>query len=395
MGAEVGVVEFDLSLVWGFGESPDEPREATDAGGLVLTLRWDSLAYAVVTQVLVEGNRKTRRPIVLREMGLRLGDTILLSALDEALARQRRLLLNTGLFSEAEVLVTTLDPEARTLILRAVVREKWYTYPSVAVELADRNFNVWWNDQNRDLSRINFGAALRHRNFTGRADRLVIGVQSGYTRKAEITYNVPYVDRAKLVGIEFNALVDRNREWNARTIDGVQDFFGNDTMAVLRRRRVRVGLSLRPGIYVTHLFGAERQVTRADSVLATEYNPNFLGDGRRRQAYFGFYYQFTFDHRDIRPFPLDGTFVRFRMSKRGLSRFDDISRLDVSAEYAHYQPLGERLNLAVNLKVKTDIQRDPVPYYNRESLGFGQDFLRVIIIILFQRRDKSGFGFFW
>ncbi len=336
----------------------------------------DSGAYAVVTQVLVEGNRKTRRPILVREMGLQEGDTVRLADLDAVLELQRRLLLNTGLFSEAELLVTGLDPQTHTMALRVVVREKWYIYPSVSVDLADRNFNVWWTEQNRDLGRINFGLKLRHRNITGRADRLSFGVQTGYTRKAEITYQIPYIDRAKLVGLEVNALADRNREWNFRTVGGEQDFFSNDTSAVLKRRRLRVGLTLRPGLFTTHLFAVERQVTSADSLLATEINTNFLGDGLRRQAYYGFFYQVTLDRRDVRPFPLRGDYVRLRIHKRGLRAGDDLNRLDVSLRGAHYQPLGGRFNLAVEAKVKTDIQRDPVPYYNRESLGFGQDFIR-------------------
>ncbi len=356
------------------------PRKLAVAGQhdslRTLALPTDSNAYAVVRQVLVEGNRKTRRPILLREMGLQEGDTVLLLNLPDVLERQRRLLLNTGLFSEAEALIAALDPEAHSLTLRVVVREKWYLYPSVAVDLADRNFNVWWTEQNRDLSRINLGVKLRHRNITGRADRLSLGIQTGYTRKAEITYQIPYIDRAKLVGLELNALADRNREWNFRTVGGEQDFFSNDTSSVLNRRRLRAGITLRPGLYTTHLFSIERQVTTADSVLATEINTNFLGDALRRQAYYGFFYQYTYDKRDVRPFPLRGDYFRFRLHKRGLRADDDLNRLDISAEYAHYQPLGERLNLAVNLKVKTDIQRDPVPYYNRESLGFGQDFLR-------------------
>ncbi len=341
-----------------------------------LLLPADSNGYVVVTQVVVEGNRKTRRPIIVREMGLREGDTVRVAELDGEIERQRRLLLNTGLFSEAEVLVTELNPRTHELVLRAVVREKWYLYPAVSVDLADRNFNVWWTEQNHDLSRVNFGAKLRHRNITGRADKLTFGIQSGYTRKAEITYSIPYIDRAKLVGLDLSALADRNREWNFRTVDAVQDFYSNDTSSVLNRRRIRVGISLRPGLYATHNFSVERQVTRADSILATEINPDFLGDGRRRQAYYGLLYQFTYDKRDVRPFPLNGDYLKFKLYKRGLRAADDLNRLDVSLQYARYQPLGRRLNLAVETKVKVDVQRDPVPYYSRESLGFGRDFLR-------------------
>ena len=352
------------------------PTRAAEGLRDTLVLPDDPDAYALLEQMVIEGNRKTRRPIVLRETGLALGDTVRLADLDEVLERTQRLLINTGLFSEAEVLVSDLDPGGQRLRLRVVVREKWYIYPSVGVDLADRNFNIWWTEQNRDLSRLNFAAALRHRNITGRADRLVLQVQTGYTRKTELIYRIPYIDRAKVLGLEIGALVDRNREWQSRTVGGEQRFYGNDTTAVLRRRRFRVGISARPGIYLSHLLAVEWQVARADSALALEVSPDFFGDGRTRQAYRGLFYQLTFDNRDLRAFPLRGNLLRFRAHKLGLGAGDDVNRLNVSLAYARYQPLGARLNLAVEAKAKTDVQRARVPYFNRESLGFGDDFLR-------------------
>ena len=341
-----------------------------------LTLPGDPGAYVLIEQLLVEGNRKTRRPIVLRETGLALGDTVRLGDLEAVLARTQRLLVNTGLFSEASVGIADLDVAERRLRLRVVVREKWYIYPALGVDLADRNFNVWWNEQDRDLSRLNFAAALRHRNITGRADRLVFRVQTGYTRRVDLTYRIPYIDRAKVLGLELSALVDRNREWQSRTVDGEQRFYGNDTTAVLRRRRLSIGITARPGIYLSHLLALERQVARADSTLATEVNPEFFGNGRTRQAYHGLVYEVAFDNRDLRFFPLRGNVLRLRAHKIGLTAADDVNRLNVSLTYARYQPLGGRFNLALEAKAKTDVQRDPVPYFSRESLGFGDDFLR-------------------
>ena len=364
-----------LAQAAALGQSPTRVASAL-RDSIVLPTSPD--AYAVVAQITVEGNRKTRRPIVLRESGIAVGDTVRLADLDEVLARTQRLLINTALFSEAEVLVSDLDPEAHRITLRAVVRERWYVYPSVGVDLADRNFNVWWTEQDRDLSRVNFAAALRHRNITGRADRLTARIQTGYTRKAEIKYAIPYIDREKVLGLEVGALVDRNREWQSRTVAAEQRFFGNDSTAILRRRRFRLELSARPGVYVKHLLAVERQVARADSTLATEINPDFFGGGRRRQEYYGLLYELRYDTRDLRAFPLSGARLLFRAHKLGLTERDDLNRLNLSLSYAHFQPLGRDsvFNLAVVAKAKTDLSRDPVPYFSRESFGFGEDYLR-------------------
>ena len=365
-----------LCLPCATGVLAQAPTQVASALRDSLVLPSDPDAYAVLEQLTVEGNRKTRRPVVLRETGIAVGDTIPLADLDAVIARTQRLLINTGLFSGAEVLVASLDPAAHVLSVRVVVREKWYVYPAVGVDLADRNFNVWWTEQNRDLSRLNFAAALRHRNITGRADRLTFRVQSGYTRRAELSYTIPYIDRAKVLGLEVSALVDRNREWQSRTVGGEQRFYGNDTTAVLRRRRFRIGMTARPGLYLRHVLAVERQVTRADSALAIEVNPDFFGGGRVRQEYYGLLYDVAYDTRDLRAFALSGHVVQFRAHKIGLSARDDVNRFNVSLGYARYQPLGGVFNLAVESKVRTALQREPVPYFSRESLGFGDDFLR-------------------
>ena len=332
--------------------------------------------YAIVRDVVVEGNRKTRRPFVLREMSLRPGDTLWLDRLEETLDLQRRLLLNTNLFSEVELLVSTLVPERREAILRAVVREKWYFYPAVDFDLADRNFTVWWEEQGAALDRVNYGLKLRHGNTTGRGDRLTLFGQWGYTRKAEVRYEVPYVDAAKTFGVELGALYNQNREWAARTVDGRLTFFDLDTANVLTRRRLQVAGVFKPGLYVSHVLRLQRQDNRIAAVLAEEVNPEFLGDRRRRQRFYGLRYQVTYDRRDVRPFPLRGDFVRLAAEKVGLGAGDDINRLFFSAEWRRYQPLGGPLYLNWTVKAKTDVERTASPYYNRIGLGYDDSFLR-------------------
>lgn len=332
--------------------------------------------YARVIDVVVEGNRKTRRDNVLREMSLLAGDTLWLDRVEEALAREERLLLNTNLFSEVEVLVATLDTAARTAILRAVVREKWYLYPAVDFDLADRNFNVWWNEQNRSLDRVNYGVKLRHGNTTGRGDRLTLFVQGGYTRKAEVKYEIPYVNRRKTFGLELAAFAGANREWGFRTEEGLLRFLDLDTAFVLERQRYRGAIVFRPGIFTQHLLRLERQRNRAAPRLAEEANPAFFGDARERQDFWGLRYEVTHDRRDVRPFPIEGYYVRAHFEKLGLGREQDINRLNLGGILRVYRPLGQRLSVAVDMGAKTDLVRTPVPYFNRTALGFDEAFVR-------------------
>jgi hypothetical protein len=310
-------------------------------------------------------------------MSLKAGDTLWLDKIDVVVARQRELLLNTNLFMDAQLLVSLLDLKRKEAILRAVVRERWYVYPSFNFDLADRNFNIWWTEGNRSLSRINYGLKLRHSNLTGRGDRLTLGFQVGYTRKYELKYEIPYIDKRKILGLDLGFLLDQNQEWNTSTEDGILQFYSIDTGNVLSRRRYNLGLILRPGFYVTHALRIQRQSNSIAPSLAEEVNPNFFGDRRTEQRFWGLEYNLEFDHRDVRPFPLKGDYTLFIIEKLGLTNKDDINRLNFSLQHNHYQPLfGNRFNLMTIAKVKTDVERDQVPFFNRESLGFDDNFIR-------------------
>ena len=334
-------------------------------------------AYAIVEDIVIEGNRKTRRSIVLREMSLRAGDTLWLDQLEDVLEEQRRILLNTNLFAEAQLLVSTLDLKHKETILRAVVRERWYVYPAFDIDLADRNFNVWWTEGNRSLGRVNYELKLRHGNLTGRRDKLTFRFQVGYTRKYELKYELPYIDKAQILGLEVGVLLDQNREWNTSTEDGRLQFYRSDTSNVLRRERYRVGLVLRPKIETYHSLRLERQNNQIDRTLAESVNPNFFGDERRKQHFFGLQYRFVNDKRDVRNFPLNGNRTTFVVEKLGFRSRDDLNRTNVSLQFDHFQPVGGKIfNLMTVAKVKTDLQRTQVPFFNRESLGFQANFVR-------------------
>ena len=57
------------------------------------------IPYAIIDQITVEGNSKTKTSVILREMLVQKGDTIQLSQLTEALEKSELLLMNTTLFS--------------------------------------------------------------------------------------------------------------------------------------------------------------------------------------------------------------------------------------------------------------------------------------------------------
>src|SRR5690606_3219901 len=92
------------------------------------------------------------------------------------------------------------------------VKEQWYIWPELSFRLADRNFNVWWTEQNRDIRRANLGVTFKHRNFRGNMEQLGVTAQIGYTQRFGIDYFRPYIDKQQKHGIGFSFFVAQNEE---------------------------------------------------------------------------------------------------------------------------------------------------------------------------------------
>jgi len=140
-----------------------------------------------VSEIILEGNKKTKRQTILREMDLKEGDVIAVNDLSTIFETNRLQLLNTGLFILVKVNVKEWNEDFGKIKVVVNFQENWFFYPAPIFELADRNFNVWWVEQNRSLRRVNYGMRFYHINLTGRRDRLKTVVQFGFTRKYEIT----------------------------------------------------------------------------------------------------------------------------------------------------------------------------------------------------------------
>ena len=114
--------------------------------GLVLWVSGLSaqMEYAYIEGVVIEGNRKTRDRVILRELSVRPGDTVSLEDLPAKLLESEQLLMNTGLFQSAKISYNNWEGATNAVELLISIRENWYIYPIPTFELADRNFNVWF-----------------------------------------------------------------------------------------------------------------------------------------------------------------------------------------------------------------------------------------------------------
>jgi len=329
------------------------------------------IEYIYVEAVTVEGNKKTRSSFIKRELLFREGDTLLLAELGAILERSEQLILNTGLFNTANIVFKNWEGSTNRVQLHVKVEENWYLYPVPVFELADRNFNVWWVEQNRSLARVNYGLEFTHLNLTGRRDKLNLRLNLGYTRNYRLRYALPFFNSKQTLGFFSEVSYAQNKELNYITRGNKQEFYQQEDSFVYERFRTNAGLSVRPGVLTNHIFLLEFQQNRIDEEVATELNPDFFLDQRHWQRYFSLIYQYSFENRDVRFYPWSGNFFSFVLKKDGLGIFDDRNGLAIQARYDHHFPFAKRWSLALGLRGKLSLIREQQPYNDNRALGFG------------------------
>jgi len=322
----------------------------------------------IVTDIIIEGNKKTKERTVLRELNFAVGDTIPTVDLMPNLRRSEELLLNTGLFTAAKINIKNWDTDKNQISITIELREMWYLYPFYIFELADRNFNVWWEEQGRSFKRINYGGRLAWLNLTGRRD---------LTKKFELSYNLPMLGKSRNLG-GFAEIHYSNRKEIAYITEASKLLFKKQVgePLLLTRFRVGAGVSYRQGLNKYHTGKIIFSDNSIGDTISQVLNPDYFLESRGRQRHFTLQYDFTLDKRDVKAYPQAGNLFSIFLQKDGFGFFDDVNAFSATTTYAHYFPLGKKISFGAKLKGRYTFTRAEQPYTHVSALGYLPDFLR-------------------
>ncbi len=327
--------------------------------------------HVIIDRITIEGNFKTKERLILRELSIRPNDTISFKSIFSVLEKNEQQLFNTGLFLEVEILLKDWNNNHVTAYITVV--ERWYVFPAPILELADRNFNVWWEEMGRDLSRLDYGIRFRHNNLSGRGDRLKLVTQFGFTQKFELYYKSPYFNKQQTLAVQPFIHFSRTKQIPYATIDNKQPFYEHPDF-VRDRFYSGVDFFYRRSINYKHTLSLEFDQNKIGDTVAT-MNKDFFLEGRVFQRFFELNYSFEEDHRDVRYYPLSGRHFELELNQKGLGIFNDLSMTSITASLGLYKPLGQKVYAASQLKSKISFPRKQ-PYYNQLAFGYRQDFVR-------------------
>lgn len=329
--------------------------------------------WIILDDITVEGHKRTREAVIFREIPFQIGDTIPLAILPDKIIEAERQLMNTGLFSQTSITYKNWEGATQRVHLLIEVLENWYLYPVPTFDLADRNFNVWWKEQNRSLQRVNIGLEVNHTNFSGWGDELEIGFEYGYTRSFNASYNLPYINKKQTLGIGTSFQYDRNREVNYATFDNKQEFFRDDDKFLRRKLQADADLTWRPKLYARHTWALEFHREEVDPIIIQEFNPDYFGDDKTELEFFRLLYIFDYDFRDNRAYPWSGHVYGGELIKDGVGIFGDRSALTLQLYGARYWPVGKRWSFGLSGGGKYSFIRQPQAYRYNRALGFGRN----------------------
>ena len=345
--------------------APDALLYSTDEG---TTIR-DTISQFTIKDILISGNRKTKAFVILREVPFKADEQYPLNVLVDKFEKTKRQLMNTGLFRSVVVSLKSL--RGYDVYVSIDVKERWYIYPIPLIKTVDRNLNDWVVTQKMDLSRINYGLKLTHKNFTGRNDHLYLNLVNGYTKQVTFRYDGLYLDNRLKWSSNFNVAWGKNHEIVYNTIDNKQVAYKNSDAYVNSFFRTQLEITYRPAIYTRHVFGIGYSFEDVADTLF-KLNPNYSFQ-HRILRYPDLYYKILHYNVDQIAYPRKGFAAEGMLLKRGIG--SDVNLWQVSGQASQYWPLNSHytFNLRASATLKLPFKQT---YVTKQMLGYGSTYMQ-------------------
>lgn len=325
----------------------------------------------IIEKITIVGNKHTKERIIRRELDVFVGDTLSVSDTATLFQQDRNKIFNTSLFTHVDIFVTALNDNRVEVIIS--VNERWYIWPYPIFELADRNFSEWATDRNKDPSRVNYGLRFTHDNFRGRKEELKLVLQAGFTKKYELFYTIPYLNKSQTIGAKFFVHFSTNKDVAFRSNNHKLEYLKSED---LLRKRFYTGadITVRPNFYETHLGSLKFYQTEVADTISI-LNPDYFLDGRTTQRFLQLDYRYTIDKRNIQYYPTAGYFIKGEFQKLGLGVFGDVNQTVLLGTLAKYWPFHEKLSFTSINRAKFSFPTKQA-YFNQRGLGWGEEFVR-------------------
>jgi outer membrane protein assembly factor BamA len=324
-----------------------------------------------IRHINIIGNKVTKSKSILREMNVAEGSEIRSDSLAILSDINRDRIYNLAIFTDV---IINIDTVSATMVdWNIKVKEQWFLMPEVSLKLADRNFNVWWKEQHRDIRRANFGLTLKHRNFRGDLENLSATAQVGYTQKFGMEYYRPYIDKKQRHGFGASFFISKNEEIYYTTDSNKLKFIKTRGNYIIREVEAAGLYVFRPGYAYKHQLELRYIDHQVDDTLV-KLNPEYYENKSNKLKLMQITYRFDINKVDNWNYPLYG----FKMVGQAVARlgmqgvhFQSYFHL----ETGYFYQLSNKWYASHILRGRVTYPLDQ-PYIYRDALGSETEYLR-------------------
>jgi len=331
----------------------------------VENIQLDTLGKKVISDIIIEGNKVTKARIILRESTLQVGDSLFWGNLKAGMIQTQRNVMNLELFNFVEV--QPIQINNTEIIVLITVQERWYIYPVPILEIAQTNFNTWW--ETKEIRWLNYGVSLKHFNFRGLNQKIALTARFGYTKQFSGAYTIPNLNKKQTLGLFLSAGYYENDQIVYNTADNERSFYRNDEEKARKLYQYKVGLSYRENIFLSHYFEISYlDAFVRDSVISLQ--PDYFVTPETRMQFLRASYVLNYDLRDYKRYPLNGYLLYALLQQDGLGvvNRDGLGVFTSVLGYNHHYKLRDRLYAAYSLRGK--VNWNEPPYYLTRALGY-------------------------
>ena len=314
----------------------------------------------------MEGNRRTKRHVILRELTFLTNDSILENNKEEHIAQSERNLLNTSLFNFATI---TLKDTLGEVHAHIKVVERWYLWPEVIIKFQERNFTEWL--KNRDFSRIDYGLYISHLNFRGRREKLQLQFKTGFNSRVGILYNTPYLTPKSKSGLSVGFSYNTQNEVHTGIDSSNKMIYTKEQENILLKSfELHLEYNRRSNLYTMHYWMADYKNKTLKNSLK-DMNKDYA-EGSNKLSFISLTYLVKNDKRDSRNYPLSGYYADAEIIQHGIGI--DQSGLNITktaVNYRRFMPLSSRWYLSLGAFAEAFSKKE-VPFMFQDGLGFNQ-----------------------
>ena len=355
-----------------------------------------------ISNITITGNKITQAEIILRELALSENSSFSATDLEQKIKESEQNLINLKLFNFVEINHAINGNQVEITI---DVTEKWYFWPYPVFEISERNFNSWWNEfkasDYSDFSRLNYGLYLNWNNFRGRNELLQLKIRRGFKEHYLFSYQVPYFNKEKTIGINTNLQLFRRKKSFYKTENDTLLYYTNNDVFTTKDYEFNTDLLYRKGVHKTHHLRFHYFLSEVDTAI-TNKNSNYLSNSSNSGSYTKLSYQFTNEKRDYVEYSLHGYYLHFEGTKyfKGTSPVD---HFEIIGKAEKHLELKDRFFLGSSFKGKWSSDAYQ-PYFAQRGFGFddyvrgyeyyvvdGQDFWLSKTVLKYALIEKTNF----